>query len=121
MNRFLILLVIALTFGCNGKNTEEKTDVSEMTHSEKSLKVYVSAKGEITADGEKMTIDELDHKFLQLSKDSGIVLYSRANGQEDGPFESTQVIELVMKNGLPIKFYTDSTFTQTADIGGQPQ
>ena len=120
MKRYSILFAVALAFGCNGK-TDEKKEANETASAEKNVKVYVSAKGEITPNGKKITIENLDGEFAQLAKDSGIVYYSRANAADDGPVESMQVIELVMKNNLPVKFYHDSTFTKAVDPSGQAQ
>jgi len=121
MKRYPILLAVALAFGCNHKNTDETTEANQTASAEKNVKVYVSAKGEITANGEKITIEKLDQEFAELAKDSGVVYYSRANTADDGPVESMQVIELVMKNNLPLKFYEDSTFTKPVDPSGETQ
>lgn len=40
-----------------------------------------------------------------------MVYYSRANVKGEPPSESMQVVELIVKYGLPVKFFTDKTFT----------
>lgn len=110
---------------CNKKENVETADEKVVPVvagiPESVVRVYVAADGKITADGKKTTLYSLDKELAELAKDSGVVYFSRANAQGDGPVESMQVIEAVMKNGVAIKFYTDSTFTQAVDMGGEAQ
>jgi hypothetical protein len=46
-----------------------------------------------------------------LKAGDGIVYYSRDNSTQAPPVESMKVMELVVKYSLPIRLYTDKTFT----------
>lgn len=119
------LALVTVLIACNKKDNVENAD-KEKTQttteiSESVIKVYVAGDGKILADGQQTTLEKLDKDLVELAKDSGVVYFSRANAQGEGPIESMQVIESVMKYGVAIKFYTDSTFTQAVDMNGQSQ
>jgi len=74
------------------------------------IKVYVEQDGKILANEIEISLSELDSSFRKL-KGNGIVYYSRDNGQGNPPEESMNVIELIVKYSLPVKLFTDKTFT----------
>ena len=117
--------LLSALVACNNKesinNADQKGAPAAVEASRTAVKVYVASDGKITADGKQTTLYSLDKKLAQLANDSGTVYFSRANAQGDGPIESMQVMETVMKNGVAIKFFTDSTFTHAVDMEGQAQ
>lgn len=129
MKLFPVLFSVLMIFlvGCdNGektKNTHDsnaKTDVqqneSPVTDTSFALKVYVDNSGNITADGQGVSLNDLEVRLQTLKRKGGIVYYSRDNSDANPPEQSMQVMELVTKYELPIKFYTDKTFTQAVKI-----
>ena len=75
------------------------------------IKVYVDETGLIMANGNSISLANLDSFFSKLRANNGTVHYSRANAQGEPPAESMKVMELVVKYELPIKLFTDNTFS----------
>ena len=75
------------------------------------VKVYITADGKITADGEAVTLEDLDKRFAELESKNAVVYYARDNIESDPAAEAMKVLELVMQRGLSLRFYTDKTFT----------
>jgi hypothetical protein len=81
------------------------------------IKIYVAYNGKISADGNEVSLKQLDSLLKYIKTQNGKVFYSRFNSQQyEGPKESLAVVNLVIKYNLPLKFYTDSTFTEPAII-----
>jgi|KBSSwiStaDraftv2_1062776.scaffolds.fasta_scaffold41933_2 biopolymer transport protein ExbD len=113
----LIIISTIITFACNESNQKEKSIESSSISSDTAIdknvvKVYVTNSGLITADGKNISLNNLDTTLKNLKANNGIVYYSRDNAAEDPPKESMQVMELIVKYSLPVKLYTDKTFTQ---------
>lgn len=94
------------------KNTMEETAMLNDTNV---IKVYVDKSGKITAGGNSTDLVSLDSAFHKLKNTGGTVYYSRDQVQAEPPAESMKVIELVAKYRLPVKFFTDKTFTQAVE------
>ena len=77
---------------------------------EKVVKIFVNKKGNITLNGSSITLEELDKELMQLKKENGLVYYSRDNLAKDPHKNAMQVIKLVVKHELSIKFFMDKTF-----------
>jgi hypothetical protein len=86
--------------------TNEQTSINDTLN----IKVYVNVTGKITANGDLISLIDLDTKFSELVKKHGIVWYSRDNVSVDPPKESMQVMALIVKYGLSVKFFTDKDF-----------
>lgn len=117
-NIFFSLAILLAVIGCSNDKQNDKSDNVRAVPEQKNaiidsnvIKVYVDETGIITADGSPITLQGLDSSFSKLKINNGIVYYSRANGQGDPPPASMQVMDLVIKYSLPIKLYTDKTFT----------
>ena len=78
------------------------------------LKVTVSTKGEITADGQPVTLEQLSAKMDELQKvEGGAVLYYRENPHQRRPHPNAEkVIQLVIDHQLPIKLCTKPDFSE---------
>jgi biopolymer transport protein ExbD len=70
----------------------------------KVLKVAVTASGNITADGQPVTLEQLAAKLSELKKAGGNVWYHRENPGGEPHANAMKVIELVAENKLPISF-----------------
>lgn len=113
----LIFAVILIISACSNNNQKDKSSFENSApHQElvaidsNIIKVYVEQDGKISANENEVSLSELDSSFNKL-KGNGIVYYSRDNGQGDPPQESMKVMELIVKYNLPVKLFTDKTFT----------
>jgi len=113
-------LLVFLIFSC-GQNNQNKNVMSEpagsaLTTDTNVIRVYVDSSGIISADGEMVTIMELDSAMKNLKGKNGTVYYSRDNITGAPPQESLKVMEIVVKYKLPVKFFTDKTFTEAVKV-----
>ena len=97
----------------NDKSIDEKAtpEQKDATINSNTIKVFVEQTGLITANGNSISLTELDSAFSKLKMSNGIVYYSRANVEGDPPPESMKIMNLIVKYGLPVKLYTDKTFS----------
>jgi hypothetical protein len=84
------------------------------------LKIAVMADGRITVDGSPSTIDSLRVSLQTLAKQRGVVWYYREAGQAKAPPESSQVIQAVIENRLPIKLSSRPDFSDAIGPDGKP-
>jgi biopolymer transport protein ExbD len=75
----------------------------------KVVKVKVSASGEITADGDPVTLDQLAAKLGELKQMGGEVWYYRENPTAEPHLNAMKVIELVAQNKLPVRLTLKAT------------
>ncbi len=113
---FLLSLSISLLIsGCSNNKQDGKRGedpVQKVLAADPGIiKVYIEQNGEISANGTSISLTDLDSSFSQLKTNSGIVYYSRANINSDPPPQSMKVMNLIVKYNLPVKLYTDKTFT----------
>lgn len=121
---FATFLVIVLLPSCNQNEQKPKAIVDTTTVvpvvapvvkqpiDSNVLQLYIDSTGLITANGSTITLASLDSSLKKLKTRSGTVHYTRDNPVGDPPKESMKVIEMVTKHNLPLKFYTDKTFTE---------
>ena len=114
---FLSIVIIFILIGCSNSNkggksrSENSSTLQEQASVDPNvIKVYVSQYGKIKADGNEISLTDLDSSFSKLKRVNGIVYYSRDNRLGDPPQESMQVMELIVKYSLPVKLFTDETF-----------
>ena len=110
---FTVLLIIIGCSNNNQNNTDDKAlpEQKIVVVDSNIIKVYVDETGLITANENSISLEALDSSFSKLKASNGMVYYSRANGQGEPPPESMKVMELVIKYEVPIKLFTDKTFT----------
>lgn len=84
------------------------------------LKIAVMADGRITVDGSPSTIDSLRASLQTLAKQQGVVWYYREPGQAKAPPESSQVMQAVIENRLPIKLSSRPDFSDAIGPDGKP-
>ena len=87
-------------------------------HGNKVIKVKVTADGEITADGQPVTLEQLSAKCADLKKAGGEVWYHRENPAGDPHPNAMKVIELVAENKLPVKLSAKPDFSDVVDDKG---
>lgn len=109
----LITLLAMFLSGCKGRNEVLKQyDLSAV------LKISVLKSGEILADGNKVSLQDLDSLLATNSQKRGIVWYYRETGQEEPPPQATQVIQLVITHKRPIRMSTKPDFSDAIDENG---
>jgi len=84
------------------------------------LKIAVMADGRITVDGSPTTIDSLRVSLQTLAKQQGVVWYYREAGQAKAPPGSSQVIQAVIENRLPIKLSSRPDYSDAVGPDGKP-
>jgi biopolymer transport protein ExbD len=115
---FINFTTFLVLTGCSNGNQNDRANSEtpvpgqeQISVDSKVIKVYVEQDGKISADGKEISLSNLDSSFSVLKKSNGTVYYSRASGLGDPPQESMKVMELIVKYSLPIKLFTDKTFT----------
>lgn len=114
------LIIGFLTLGCGNTDRANEAPLvkkNPVTQEELSIdtnviKVFIDASGEITADGKVVSLKDLALAFDDLAKRGGTVYYSRSNAQGEPPENAMAVMDLIAVHSLPVKFYTDKTFTE---------
>ena len=76
----------------------------------------LTSNGEISADGQPVTLEELDAHFAELKKESGGVWYYRDNSGGATHDNAMTVINLVATHKLPIKIFAGPEFTRPARL-----
>ena len=115
----ILTIVSILLISCaqsTSNNNASTTNNSTQIIDTLSLKVYVNQQGTITVNGTIVTLWQLDTKMQHIKNKKGVIFYSRDNQQADPPKESIQVMEIIVKYSLPLKFFSDSTFTQVVEF-----
>ncbi len=106
--------LISVFSSCNNEliieNPNQKKESMELNE-HAVLKVYVDKDGKISANNVIVRLVILDEQLKDLKDKNGIIYYSRANVTSEPPEESMKVMQMVIKYELPIRLYTDRTFT----------
>lgn len=116
---FCALVCLGVLMSCQ---TRQKNDQMEnqqpasFTKETAVLKVYVDGKGQILSNNSETNLKDLDDELADLKGKNGVVYYSRYNTDGEPPGQAMEVIELVVKHELPLKFFTDATFNTPAEI-----
>jgi hypothetical protein len=84
------------------------------------LKIAVMADGHITVDGSPATIDSLRVSLTRLAEQKGVVWYYREAGQAKAPPESTEVMQAIIENRLPIRLSSRPDFSDAIGTDGRP-
>jgi biopolymer transport protein ExbD len=111
-----IAVILIISACANNKQKDKSSFEKSEPHQEQValdsniIRVYVEQDGKLLANEIEISLSDLDSSFSKL-KGNGIVYYSRDNGQGNPPEESMKVMELIVKYNLPVKLFTDKTFT----------
>ena len=109
---FIVALVAVCLTGCKGRK-----DVLKQYDLNAVLKMYVLKSGEVFADGNKVTLQELEPLIAANAQKRGVVWYYREAANQEPPPQATQVIDLVTKHKRPIRMSTSPDFSDA--IGNQ--
>lgn len=106
-NIFTFLIVfISFTTIVSAQTSEKKKNV---------LEIFVNNNGEIILKDKNVTMQKLEREIKRISRKKGVIHYSRVFKGNKVKETSSKVIQLIAKYKLPIKYYTDKTFTKIAD------
>ena len=115
---FLSFAILFILIGCSNSNQKDDSNSDKAASQQEKvtvdsniIKVYVEQDGKITANGNVISLKDLDSSFSKLKTSKGVVYYSRANPEGKPPQESMKVMDLIIKYSLPVKLYTDKTFS----------
>jgi biopolymer transport protein ExbD len=88
---------------------------------EQTIKVLVTANGEIVADGHPVTLDQLSVRLTELEQAGGQVWYYRENPSDEPHMNAMKVIDLVAQNRLPIRLSSKPDFSAFVDAKDIPR
>lgn len=110
-NILLVLICLFSLSACNNSTNQSNNDNNTTV-----MKLYISDNGSFSVNGTSKNFRELNTALLALKAENGEVHYSRAAGiNSDSPLVM-EIVNLVIQHQLPIKIYTDSTFSTTVDM-----
>lgn len=109
--KILFLSFTILLSGCNNENKTAQPDLGSDT-SFLGLRIYEDSLNNIFMNGTSISLTDIEAKFVDLKRKGGMVSYS-CKGATEQPPEDSKVIDLIKKYCLPVKMYTDSTFTNS--------
>ena len=121
----LAMSVTALVItGCQrdstGTSPEAKSGTNKPSMSVRDvLKITVSAGGDLKADGQPITFEQLAIRLADLKKANGEVWYHRENPQTEPHPNGMKVMALVIENKLPIKLSAMPDFSDSVDDKGR--
>jgi hypothetical protein len=78
------------------------------------------ADGRITVNSSPATIDSLRISLQRLAEQRGVVWYYREAGQANAPLESTEVMQAVIANRLPVRLSSRPDFSDAIGPDGKP-
>jgi hypothetical protein len=84
----------------------------------KIVKIKVTGGGDITSDGEPVTLEQLATKLAELRQAGGEVWYHRKTPSGEPHESAMKVIALVVDNKLPIKLSAKADFSDALDDKG---
>jgi hypothetical protein len=90
-----------------------------MAQSQKVLKVAITAKGEITADGRPTTLQALIPILRELAKNKGEVWYYREAPEADPHPNAMKVLSAIVDQNLPIRFSSKPDYSDSVDDKGR--
>ena len=105
-----LLLLAACLAGCREAPAPENPKVA---------KIRITAAGEVTVDGEPMTMEQLDRRLARLKAADGTVWYYRENAEDDPHPNAMVVLDHVMVNGVPIRMSSKPDFSDSIDENGE--
>jgi hypothetical protein len=105
------LLYTLIAFLLKRKPGTENEREAAGNHAMSEVRIKVTESGEITLEDHAVSLEQLSTKLADLKKSGGVVWYYRANPQCEPHPITKKVIELVIQNSLPIRFFTNPDFS----------
>ena len=111
--RMVVAVAILISLGCSKKDADRaQFDANEV------LRVAVSKSGEIRADGELISLQELDGLLAANAEKDGVVWYYREAGAEGPPPQAIEAITLIAAHERPVRMSSKPDFSDVIDAKG---
>ena len=107
MRAFLFIVALGIATSLTGCKKEPALNPPTKT-----LKIMVSASGDITVERQAATLDQVSAKLAELKKSGGAVLYYRENPEGEPHPNAVKVMQLVIDNQLPIRLCVKPDFSE---------
>ena len=75
------------------------------------VRLYVTSNGVVTLNGETVEADGIGAALAALNPQPTVACYSRDSATAEPHPASSQVVNAIIQQRLPVTFYTDKTFT----------
>lgn len=127
MRSVILLLVSSLGMGLAGCQqeaapTEEAASAPQETAPAAAegpvVKIWVFEDGTIEMDGEPAGLEAVRTRFAELQKQQGVVYYGRDAPAAEPHENAMRIIELVVKNNLPVQLSSKPDFSDHVDADG---
>jgi biopolymer transport protein ExbD len=110
MVRILGIVLIALMLdGCG--NAIGTSSSKPEQHKAEVMKVKVFVDGRITAYDKEVNLDDLDKQLSLLKESEDVVWYYREAGNQEPHPNAMQIMELIVKHGIPVTFSSKADFS----------
>ncbi len=118
------LLALPLLAGCQGEptkpvNAPEEPDKPD-PNGYKLVKFIVFVNGEITANGQPITLKQVESRLQKVKSAGGTVWYHRENPDDQGHPNALKFVQLVAKNQLPMKHSEKADFSDLVEDKESP-
>lgn len=109
----VVCIIMAVLAGC-----KKEPSLQDVINYDVVIEVSVLLSGEVFADGEKISMSQLDKRFAEISKQNGVVWFYREIGDQKPPAAATEVLELVIKHQLMINISSKPDFSNVVEADG---
>lgn len=116
MKKYILILAVILVFASAA--CSKKGDREMQFNEDEILKISVFKSGEIQANSEVVSLQELDDLLAANARENGAVWYYREAGSEEPPPQAIEVINLVVKHKRPISMSSKPDFSDAIDENG---
>ncbi len=110
-SRIAAALLIALTLGCSGKDSEPKADARYLT-------VFVAKDGEMEVGGREASLLDLENA-LKAAAPGTLVLFAREPSERDRAAHGMLVLQTIRAQQLPIRFCRNRDFSDAIAPDGK--
>lgn len=111
-------LALPLFVGCQGESAKTESSSEEPDKPDpngyKLVKFIVFVNGDITANGQPITLNQVESRLQKVKSAGGTVWYYR-NSEESAHSNAMKFVQLVAKNQLPIKRSEKPDFSDLTD------
>ena len=109
----VVCIITGILVGC-----KKEPSLQDVINYDVVIEVSVLLSGEVSADGEKISMSQLDKRFAEISKQNGVVWFYREIGEQEPPPVATEVLQLVIKHQLMINISNTPDFSNVVEADG---
>jgi hypothetical protein len=118
----MIIGLVAGLAGCRERSPDETPATAPPTApalDPPSARIWISRTGDIELNGKLVELGAVGAELDELAKRNGVVLYGRDAPDEEPHANGMKVIELVVRNRLPIRMSTRRDFSDATGPDAQ--